>query len=521
MDELTDRGDDRPRRPGSSSRTCCGSAGEDRGSEKGIATRFGPSRGPAQGGRTLRVSDLQAAADSGRAFTLQSPAELRHWSSSGVAPGQLQRALPCERPSWMRRARAISLQESPGLPRSISRAFSASFATCSNSGHSNSQARVTWRATMPPGDKLLRVRVWHRFRTSALAAWSPAPLKRDEVRLEAAVSGPTGDLGLPRDWGALKLKLHTGTLTAHLAATPRGAARQATLTVDAPFARAGRKGRVEGRVSGHWDQTTAVIELADVALVPEGSESPGEAIAIVADGRFDRAGGELVLTPPPGVAQSSPAIALAPDGLRISGLGRTKGLRFDGALSGDLAALSRLVASWGGPSLGPLTGRWSAAPAPTASATTVGNLADRSTFPRRTAATGTVQAAYQPARDRIDLAEIVHLSSLLRPSWKLRVRSQRPNGDPAGSTSWVELDARLAGDQRPAQRARRAPGLRGRGASAPRSAPGIADARRGLGAFEGELGIDLTSADIFGMSLGPTPVVVRVHDEGRTYARPD
>jgi translocation and assembly module TamB len=338
------------------------------------------------------------------------------------------------------------------------------------------------------------------------------PLKRDEMRLEVALSGPVGNLGLPRDWAGLELKLRTGTLTARLAATTRATTREATLTVDGPFALAGRKGRLEGRVTGHWDQTVAEIDLARAALVPDGKESPGEPITIVANGRFDRARGELVLTPPPGVAQSRPAIALAPDGLRIAGIGLRKGLRVDGALFGDLAALGRLVASWGGPALGPLTGRWSAHTAlkEVDDGWQFGAQLDVPKGPLRLA----LQAGYQPARDRIDLTE-VFLSSpyaALEASGQLSDLNGARRVDLLGRVTpdWQAINRLLSERVEPrAHVAGRARPVRVQG-----SLTG-----EGLGALEGELGVDLTAADIFGMALGPTAIVVRVHD-GRLHLDP-
>ncbi len=453
-----------------------------------------------------RVSDLQAR-DGSRGFTLQSPAELSALVKIGQGTWALQR-------------------------------FTVRTAFLDATGEGDLDAGISWSATADlagfqrqlrdlvefgklelagKGDLAGNYRrqgtnfvgyVSATFQNLHIGGLVATTLKRDEVRLEAALSGPAGPLGLPSDWGRLELKLRTGTLTAHLAATTRAA----TLTVDGPFAQAGRKGRLEGRVSGHWDQTAAVIELARVALVPEGPESPGEPISIVADGRFDRARGELVLTPPPGVAQSSPAIALAPDGLRIAGLGRPKSLRVDAALSGDLAALGRLVASWGGPSLGLQVGRWSAHTALREGddGWQFGGQLDFPRGPLRLA----LQAGYQPARDRIDLTEIVLSSryAALEASGQISDLNGARRVDLLGrlTPDWKAINGLLSERIEPrAHVAGRARPLRLQG-----SLTG-----EGLGALEGELGIDLTAADIFGMSLGPTPIVVRIHD-GRLHVDP-
>ncbi len=296
--------------------------------EKGTARVRAESR-PDAWELDARISDLQGH-DGNRSFTLQSPAELSALVKVGQGAWTLQRLAV--------RTAFLDATGEGDLDAGISRTAKVDLA-----GFQRQLRDLVEFGTLELAGKGVLAGDYRRqgksfsgyvsasFQDLHIGGLVASPLKRDEVRLEAALSGPASDLGLPHDWGRLELKLRTGTLTAHLAATTRGAAREATLTVDSPFTQAGRKGRLEGRVSGHWDQTAAVIDLARVALVPEGPESPGEPIAIVADGRFDRARGELVLTPPPGVAQSSPAIALAPDGLRVAGIGRPKELRVDGA----------------------------------------------------------------------------------------------------------------------------------------------------------------------------------------------
>jgi translocation and assembly module TamB len=209
-----------------------------------------------------------------------------------------------------------------------------------------------------------------------------------------------------------------------------------------------------------------------------------------------------VLTPRPAAEGPPAAIALAPDGLRIAGLGRPKGLRVDGTLSGDLKALGRLVASWGGPVGDGLAGRWAARGLveETDDGWQFGGQLDLPDTPARMA----LRAGYQPGRERIELTELVltsryaalegsglltaldgswrvDLLGALTPDWNAINRQLRER---------IEPRARIAGRARPVR-------LQG----------SLADGK--LDALEGELGVDLTAADIFGMSLGPTPVVLR------------
>ena len=477
--------------------------------EKGTARVRAESR-PDAWEVDARVSDLQGR-DGGRGFTLQSPAELSALVKIGPGSWALQRL--AVRTAFLDATGEGDIDAGISWTAKIDLAgFQRQLRDLVEFGTLELAGKGDLAGDYRRQGKNFSGYVSASFQDLRIGGLVARPLKRDEVRLEAALSGPAGDLGLPRDWGRLELKLRTGTLTAHLAAMARGAAREATLTVDGPFAQADRKGRLEGRVSGHWDQTAAVIELARVALVPEGPKAAGEPVAIVADGRFDRARAELVLSPPPGVAQSHPAIALAPDGLRIVGIGRPMRLRVDGALSGDLAALGRLVASWGGPSLGPLTGRWSAHTAlqEADDGWQFGGQLDVPRGPLKLA----LQAGYQPARDRIDLAEI----SLSSPYAALEASGQI--SDLKGARR-VDLLGRLTPDWQAINgllSERVEPGAHVAGRARPVRLQGSLTGE-GLGALEGELGVDLTAADIFGMSLGPTPVVVRVHD-GRLHVDP-
>jgi translocation and assembly module TamB len=331
----------------------------------------------------------------------------------------------------------------------------------------------------------------------------PDFLARDAVRLEAAFAGPIDDFGIPRDWSRLELKLSSGGANAHIAATARGTVREATLTAAVPWApQADRKGRFEGKLSGRWDQTGARIDVARLALVPAGPEWPGVPITILAEGRYDSARGELVLTPRPAAGNSPAPIVLAPDGLRIGGLGRRRGLRVDAALAGNLGALERVITSWGGPAVGGPTGNWSARSLvqETDEGWQFGGQLDIPDAPARLALRG----GYQRGRDRIDVTELVlagryaaieasgQLSDLggarrvdllgkLTPDWNAinRLLSER-----------VEPRARIAGRARP---------VRLQGSLAGQT----------LEAIDGEVGVDVTAADIFGMNLGPTAIVLR------------
>jgi len=303
-------------------------------------------------------------------------------------------------------------------------------------------------------------------------------LKRNEVRLEAALDGPAGDTGLPRAWDRLQLGLRTGTIAADLSATARGRVARGDPDRLGPVRAPGSDGRVEARVAARWDDAGATIEQARLAIVPDGPESGGEPIAIAAQGRFDRARGELVLKPAPtpaGAKSEAIALGLAPDGVRIAGIGRGGAMRVDAALAGDLAALGRVVRSWDGAILGDPAGRWSAhatlqevddgwqiggkleIPELVLSATaTRGRSRGRSAWGTLRGPVGlSLKAHYQPEQDRLDLAELVPGQPVCDPGGI--GPAERPGRRAAGRPARQD-DAGLEGDQHPAGPARRARG---------------------------------------------------------------
>jgi translocation and assembly module TamB len=453
-----------------------------------------------------RVSDLRAR-DGDRAFTLESPATLKAHVQTRQGAWALQRL----------EIHTVFLDAT---------------------GEGDLDAGISWTATVDLAGFQHQLRGLVDFGTLALAGKGdltgdyrrqganfagyvsaafqeldlggvvPEFLVRDEVRLELALEGPAGELGLPRDWSRLELKLSSGAGTAHLAATPR----EATLTGAVPLAWADRKGRLEGRISGRWDPAGALIDLARLALVPEGPESPGLPIEVVAEGRYDRARSELVFTPRPAAEGPPAAIVLASDGLRIAGLGRPRALRVDGAFTGDLKALGRLAASWGGPAGGGLSGPWSARGLVQEAddGWQLGGQLDLPDAPARLALRG----GYQAGRDRIDLTELVLTSRYiaLEASGLLTGLKGPRRLDVLGSLTpdWNAINRQL--------RARVEPRARVAGRARPVRLQGSL-AGPNLDALEGELGVDLTAADIFGMSLGPTPVVLRTR-EGRLFIDP-
>ncbi len=189
----------------------------------------------------------------------------------------------------------------------------------------------------------------HDLRVTGLG---PGSIHRDAVRFELALGGPATPAGLPQTWRDFRLGVASGEVTADITATARdGGGNDLTATARVPVTLRDRTHEAEGRLTARWEDSGAAIERLRVALQPvEGAEKAG-LIALEARGRYDRDQGELVLTPLPN-GRGSEAIALAPDGVHVAGIGRpgASGRRErSSARSPRCARSSRRWATWPAP----------------------------------------------------------------------------------------------------------------------------------------------------------------------------
>jgi translocation and assembly module TamB len=350
------------------------------------------------------------------------------------------------------------------------------------------------------------------FRIGGLSAGA---LERDQVALDTRLTGPASAEGLPRGWDQLQLGLNSGDFRATLAAT----AQKATVTVAGPLTLSGHKGRLEGGLDARWNDAGATIDQAHVALRPEAEA--GEPLVLAVRGRYDRARGELVLRPAAldgGAAPEQAAIALDPDGLRLTGLGKGGRIQLEGAAAGDLAAVGRLLRTWGVDAPASLGGPWSAQASvrEVDGAWLVGGKLDvRDLYhpadePSAVRSPGAVRlswnATYQPRADQLDFTELVVASRYVTVEAAGRVSDldQTCRVDLLGTLTpdFPALNRLLAENVEPGAR------LTGR----PRPIH-VQGALGGAGddwlkALDAEVGFDLDHADVFGMSLGPTPIVL-------------
>ena len=224
-------------------------------------------------------------------------------------------------------------------------------------------------------------------------------------------------------------------------------------------------------------------------------------------GKFDRAEGVLTLNAH-GAEPPHALMALGPDGVRVSGLGGMGDLKVDAEFHGDASGLPR----WS-PSLPPdLRGTWRGIAA-------LRSGDDGLQFGGRIAVDGLiwghrdlsggdlirldVRGLVAPDRARVELSEFSFRSryAVLDASGRVDDPLGHRQIDLAGKLApeYAAISAWLAANVEPGARVSGRPrSFRLRGA--------LGSESEGV---EGELGLEIDGADIYGMKLGATPVVVR------------
>jgi translocation and assembly module TamB len=345
-------------------------------------------------------------------------------------------------------------------------------------------------------------------------------LRRDEAALTIALSGPTDHLGLPRGWEALRVELKSGTTSADLATSRANGPRQLSAHFRSPLPTplGGVEHEARGRLEVRWDEAGVAVKSAELTLAPTEDRPGAETIVLFAEGRYDRASGELVLTPDHARGGSS-VVTLAPEGIHVSGLGSAGRLRASAAFTGEVQRLARLLS---GTSAG-LKGTWSArgealdTPDGLKFAGRI-DLPDLSSgpssadAPRR--AEGPVSlalnATYAGKTDQLDVSELALVSpyATLEGAGRVRGLGGEPEVDLRGrlAPDWEAINRMLADRVEPGARLSGKPRdwrIQGKVA-----ADSTANDQNG-GGLDGEFGFDLVDLDIYGLHVGPTPVVLR------------
>jgi len=358
-----------------------------------------------------------------------------------------------------------------------------------------------------------RGRLTGDLRGLRIAGVGPAPVERDAVAMEARFDGPAADNGLPNGWAEAHARLTSGGVAAEVTAHAEGP--NVTAVVSGPVDLPERPARAEARVGARWDGASVRLDPVVLTLAPTDPGAGASTLRLAARGRFDRSRGELTLAPA-GEAARTGGIDLGADGVRVSGLTGSGGLRVDVGLVGDVAAL----APWLRSAPEALRGRWSARgsgrPADDglhlAARLDVEGLAWGTDRDRDGEPVGLAVRALVPREGgRVDLSELVVKSryATLDASGRVDDPGGRRLAELTGTLTpdWGVMNAWLTAHVEPGARV----------AGEPRAvrvkAPLDATWRDAL---DGEVGVSLTAAEVYGLKIGAAEIALRARAGGLT-----
>jgi translocation and assembly module TamB len=339
------------------------------------------------------------------------------------------------------------------------------------------------------------------------------PIARAHIRLEGTSDGPRSEHGLPIGWRTARLGIDAGESKLNLHAKATNDVATLVLDGSTPItapAPAVASAKVTMRRVGPMFE----LDEVHVTATPTDRRAASAALGLVGKGRFDTAAGTLVLIPVG--PQPAQGLAIGPQGFLLGGLGKPDApMTVDAVLAGELSALDRALVYWlQTPALG-LGGGWSGR-------ATLARQADgRFDFkgwvhsPNLTAGaprgpvTLNLNGVYASAVDRLILTSFdlnTACARLLGGGTISEVGSRRL-ADVGGALEprWEAIDPIVASAVEPnAQVRATVKPFRLRGSLAGGSTSQI------LKGMQGDLAVDVASAQAFGMKLGPAPVVLRL-----------
>lgn len=449
-----------------------------------------------------RVSDLRAR-NQGRPFTLRDPATLA---------ARLRRVGALVEVEWFTADTPFLKGEAQGdLTRGVTLTGSIDLAALQSQlrdlvdfGAVELAGKGGLTGTYRATDGTYHGRLRTDLRSVRVLGLGPVSVERESAGLSVDVDGPAAGSGLPAGWQGLQARLTSGDFQAQVTAGATGPG--VTAVVSFPVSSANREARVEGRVAAVWDQLGVAIDPVSVSLSSaDGGKSGVAPLRFQAKGRFDRARGELTLRATEGDDRAG-VIRLAGGGLRVLGLGGGDGLRFEGAIAGDLAG----QAAWIPAAPEGLRGRWSAWVSGRSGddGLQIGGRLDLPAFAWGTSEGQPVDLAVRGllpnGGGRFDLAEFVLNSRYLtlEASGRVVEPGGRRLADLRGTLTphWESINAWLAAHVEPGA------AVSGRPRSFRVKGP-LGDGWRD--ALDGDVGVRFDGADLYGMRFGPTAVVLR------------
>ncbi len=358
------------------------------------------------------------------------------------------------------------------------------------------------------------------FKDLKVAGLTAEPIAREIGRVDASAIGPRSDDGLPVGWREGQLDLKAGDLKVDLTATHEAGDVVVLGAVGLDLA-SPTPGRAQVKASVAIKGRVFEADEILAGFIPTDPEAALGTFKMAARGRLDLASGEALLTPLPGVPAG--AIGLMAEGIKVSGLGRAGlPLRVDAALLGDLAGLDRMLAAWSGsPSKG-LGGSWGSHLQITRSAAGRVDAVGRIDTPNVTAPglRGPVTLAwnggYLPEKDQVEIlaATLSTAYGRARVAGNLYEVKARRICDLTATLDprWETIDPILAASVEPNARLR--------ASFRPIHWQGVLKAdstARLLTQQVAEIALDLSSAQAFGVTIGPAPVVLHLSGGGASF----
>jgi translocation and assembly module TamB len=343
--------------------------------------------------------------------------------------------------------------------------------------------------------------------------------ERDQVRLSFSVGGPCDSLGIPEGWRSVRVEARGGDASAEFTADATPTGKTYASTIATPVRLGGRDRRAEARLDARWDKSDLAIDRLAVILTTGDDKAKSELIGLKAKGTFDPVKGNLVLKRSEGDV-SRQALALSSEGVRASGIGHHGEFQFSAGLVGDVGALVRAFAGHDQGAADNLVGSWSARADGKSSddgLRILGRLdlndlsfakADQRAKSRE-GPVGLRWAALVPKDSTaVEVAEIVVTSpyATLQGAGRVAIEKGRQLVDLHGELApdWTAINAKLA--ERVEPNAQLSGKTRAWYLKGPLNGDSDSSWPKGL---EGEFGFDLVDVDIYGLHLGPTPIVVR------------
>lgn len=326
------------------------------------------------------------------------------------------------------------------------------------------------------------------LRSLQVAGVLEAPIRRETARLDLRASGPASEDGLPAGWSKVQVDLKSPEESAQAVAESRAGGVVATAgRAKTRLPALGRTPQAEAEWQATWnpedgsvEATNLMASLSDAGLVP---------VALRVSGKYDPKAGTLSAAPASPVPPS--AVTLGAEGLKVTGLaGDAAVIGVQGTFLGDL---NGLLAWTSGPAPAPASAPGKPASKPVAEPFHLvvdgGYAKEGDKLDLKQAAIHTRFGSFQASGsiDQVSAARLANLSGTAEPN---------PDYIRGLVAQTLEPAAQLAVKGRPFR------------VAGPLSGPNAAAIVRGLDA---ELGLDLTSAEIFGLKLeSPTAIVARV-----------